>query len=171
MHRAIYTITFAALMLTSCFQSPAEPADGPSSPLSSNYPEKGIVHWKSFTGWDEDRISQAAEARMIIFPMAICLSRAGAETIGRIKAINPETKIVGYQGMLCVSELWADSAIVHQATPYETDFHYMVEDRRAVSTTGDELLIWEGLTLLNPFTGGELDTGFPLQAASLTRDS
>jgi hypothetical protein len=153
----------AALILLSCGSCGGSPSsagdDGLPAPISGEFPEKGVVHWKSFLSWDEGSIAEAARSRMAIFPIQICLSDAGGEIIGRMKEINPEMKIVGYQGLLAVSELYPDSAWVRENIPYELDYYYLVRDRWAFTTTGDTLSIWPGSIFLNPLTGGTADAG------------
>lgn len=158
MHRtAILVLT--AFVFFSCGESPSSTENAVFSPLHASYPEKGIVHWSSFLWWDDETIEEASEASMAIFPMQFCVSSLGEEVIGKIKDHNPDFKIIGYQGMLCVADLYQDTAYVRQTTPYELDYWYICRDRWAWTTAGDTLHIWPGITLINPFDGGSLDTG------------
>lgn len=97
---------------------------------------------------------------MAILPIQHCLSERGGEIIGRMKSINPDIKIIGYQGLLGVSELYFDTLYVRRNIPYELDYYYVTRDHWAWTTTGDTLSGWPGSITLNPFTDGSLDYGF-----------
>ncbi len=167
MHIKTLTLSAAAALLLSCGNTPSSPGTSVSSPSAGRYPEKGVVHWRSFLEWDDAKIEAAAGAKMIIFPIQICLSQAGDDIIGRLKSINPEIKIVGYLGLLNVSQLWADTATVRENTPYEMDFYNLSLERWAWTTTGDTLSIWPGSVFLNPFRDGSPDIDFIVEIVDL----
>ncbi|HSG27304.1 MAG TPA: hypothetical protein VLA34_02400, partial [Candidatus Krumholzibacterium sp.] len=160
MHRYILLLAASLVISVSCGPSPSAPSNPASSSLPGTFPQKGVVHWRSFLEWDETKIAEAAEAEIAIFPMSICLSDAGQEITGRMKEINPDLKIIGYQGLLMLSQLYSDTATVMQNTPYEIDYHLVAQDHWAWTTTGDTLSMWPGSIFLNPFTEGEPDEGF-----------
>ena len=158
-HKAWVVLTVMIILWLSCDNSPSSPGDKVSIASPARYPEKGVVHWSSFTAWDDELIAEAARSKMVIFPIQICLSHIGDEVIGKLKSINPEIKILGYSLILSVRELYSDTAFVRQTTPYELDIYNLSRDRWAMTTTGDTLITWPGIIFINPFTEGQPDTG------------
>ncbi len=159
MHRGAFLI-IACIFLFSCSDPVSSPGDKVTATDQEQIIDRGIVHWKSFLTWDEETITEAADSRLAIFPISICLSEAGEEIIRDLKTLNPDLKIIGYLGMLSITELFADTATVLQNTPFEMDLHLIARSHWAWTTTGDTLSMWPGSIFLNPFTDGELDYDF-----------
>ncbi len=167
----ILLLAVPATILISCGGSPSSPGEDGLPPIAAGeYPEKGVVHWTSFLSWDEGKIEEAARSKMAIFPIQLCLSQAGGEIIGQMKSINPGIKIVGYQALLCVSELSSDTVSARASIPYSMDYYYLARNHWAFTTTGDTLSIWPGLIFLNPFTDGTADTAFMDKLVDLLDD-
>ena len=61
MHRISIIPVIAAVMLAACADSPIE-ADQPQTAPSTSvtWPQKGVTHWKSFLGWDDETARDAA---------------------------------------------------------------------------------------------------------------
>jgi hypothetical protein len=156
MHRCIFLL-IACVFIFSCSDSISSPGDKVTSTDQEQIIDRGIVHWTSFLTWDEETITEAADSRMAIFPIHICLSEAGEQIIRSLKDLNPDLKIIGYFGMLSIAELSADTSTVIQNTPFEMDLHEIARPHWAWTTTGDTLSMWPGSITLNPFTDGELD--------------
>ena len=80
--------------------------DGLPAPTAGEFPEKGVVHWKSFLSWDESSIAAAARSRMAIFPIQICLSDAGGE-IMYVPTLRTKMGLYGSGQIVAVSSAHA----------------------------------------------------------------
>jgi len=155
----IMLVTAAAIFLA-CTGSPSEPGDPlGSSTLIEQYPMRGVTHWSSFFEWDETTTAEAAKAGMLIFPINSCFSPDGADVIARLRELNPDIMILGYLGVLTVSEFYPDTPNLERSFPWTLDFYRLVEDNWAWTTTGDTLHVWPKMIFLDPITGdGEADS-------------
>lgn len=133
------------------------PTDPPPAAVPRVYPEKSIVHWKSFLSWDAGTIEAAAESNLIIFPLAWCYSTESRGILSEIRRLNPDIQIVGYQSVLGVSTLYPDTSYLRTAIPYVLDYYDAVRDDWTWTTAGDTLMIWKDLIFLNPVRNGALN--------------
>lgn len=156
MQRSLIASLAAAALLAACADSPSEVGQSPSSPSQTfSWPHKGVLHWLSFFGWDDETIREAAEAGMVIFPMDFSLSPDAAPVIDRLRQINPAIKILGYHLVLAVPELYPDTLYLRRSLPYSLDYYYLALNHWAWTTTGDTLSIWPDQIFLNPIPGGD----------------
>jgi hypothetical protein len=150
----------AASLTVACAETPTDAGPPVTTPSPSLvWPQKGIAHWRSFLEWDDETVRDAAEAGLIIFPMDFCLSPDAPPVLDRLRQINPAVRIIGYQMVLAVPELYADTLYLERVLPYALDYYRLVEDHWAFTTTGDTLSIWPGTIFLNPIPGGVPDAG------------
>ncbi len=133
------------------------PTDPPPAAVPRVYPEKSIVHWKSFLSWDAGTIEAAAESNLIVFPLAWCYSTESRGILSEIRRLNPDIQIVGYQSVLGVSTLYPDTSYLRTAIPYVLDYYDAVRDDWTWTTAGDTLMIWKDLIFLNPVRNGALN--------------
>jgi hypothetical protein len=156
MHRG--TVLFSLLVLAlgtyACSDASTDP---PPAPAPRIYPEKSVVHWKSFLSWDSATIEAAAEGNLIIFPLAWCYSPDSRGILNELKRLNPDIQIIGYQAVLGVSVLYPDTTYLRNTVPYELDFYNAVRDDWAWTTVGDTLMIWKDVVTLNPIKNGALN--------------
>ncbi len=152
-------------LLLSCEGSPSSVQGGNLFP--SDYPDRGLIHWASFLEWDQSKIEEAAESKIAIFPIQHCLSSRGDEIINRIKSINPDIKIIGYQALLGVNRLNSDTNNVQRNTSYSIDYYHLARDHWVWTTTGDTLLCWPDIISLNPLAGDTLDMEFLFELVDL----
>lgn len=146
----IILIAVAAVFLA-CSESPSEPVEPQGSTLpSGQYPSRGIAHWSDFFEWDEPTIASAARAGLIIFPIQRCFSPDAVDIIARLRELNPDIRILGYLGVLQVTELYPDTTYLKNHLPWEYEFYRLVEDKWAWTTSGDTLHIWPGSIFLDP---------------------
>jgi hypothetical protein len=147
-------ILTSAAVFTACSQSPSEPLtpEGAAAP-DIGYPSRAVVHWSDFFEWDEATADEAAKADVVIFPISRCFSPLGKDVIVRMRAVNPDIKILGYLAMLQVGELYPDTSYLEQYLPWELDFYRAVEDNWAWTTTGDTFHVWPGVIFLDPIDG------------------
>jgi hypothetical protein len=148
--RALFVIPLSIAVI-SCARSdqPAGPEASPAM-VSSCYPEKAVIHCASFAGWDSRLIREAAEAKMIVFPMFRCFSPESRPVLDELRRLNPDIKIIGYQGVLNVRMLWPDTTYMRENVPYELDLFNAVRGDWAWTTAGDTLEIWKDAPFLNP---------------------
>jgi len=131
--------------------------DPPPAAAPRVYPEKSVVHWKSFAAWDAGTIESAAESNLIIFPLAWCYSTESRGILSEIRRLNPDIQIIGYQSVLGVATLYPDTTYLRTALPYVLDHYDAVRDDWAWTTAGDTLMIWKDLVTLNPIRNGALN--------------
>ncbi|MDZ7861123.1 MAG: hypothetical protein U5O15_10775 [Candidatus Krumholzibacteriota bacterium] len=151
MRSFVIILIAACAVFLACSESPSEPAEprDSTSPFEQQ-PMRGIAHWTNFFEWDEATTASAARAGLIIFPIDRCFSPEAVEIIARLREINPDIKILGYLGVLQVSELYPDTAYLEKSLPWTLDFYRLVEDNWAWTTAGDTFSIWPGSIFLNP---------------------
>ena len=149
---------FIALALTACGCGDTSTDPSPAA-APRVYPEKSIVHWKSFESWDAGTIEAAAESNLIIFPLAWCYSTESRGILSEIRRLNPDVQIIGYQSVMGVTTLYPDTSYLRTTLPYELDYYNAVRDDWAWTTAGDTLMIWKDLIVLNPIKNGALNTG------------
>ncbi len=156
MHRgpAFFSLCIIALAVCGCADSSTDP---PPAPAARVYPEKAVVHWKSFVTWDAATIEEAAEASLIIFPLAWCFSPDTRDILGELKRLNPDIQIIGYQTVLGVYTLYPDTTYLRNTIPYVLDYYDAVRDDWAWTTAQDTLMIWRDLVTLNPIKNGALN--------------
>ncbi|MBN1885406.1 MAG: hypothetical protein JW876_07785 [Candidatus Krumholzibacteriota bacterium] len=153
-----------ALVLALAFAAAAcgaERADNPlaqgGAPENVSWPRKGVVHWRSFFDWDEKTLSEAAEAEYIVVPTAYCFSPVGVPILARLRELNPDIRVLGYQGVLNQGLLWPDTVYLETTLPFALDIWRAVRDDWAWTDTGDTFQIWPEAIFLDPITGGELN--------------
>lgn len=159
MHLRIALTLLLSILVTACGEEPG------GTPLSQSaapedylsYPRKGVIHWKSFIEWDEETLAEAAEAEYIVVPSSYCFSPLGEPNLARLRGLNPDIRILGYQGVLNEGMLWPDTAYLETYLPFELDLWRAVRDDWAWTTTGDTLQIWPGSIFLDPVTDGTLN--------------
>lgn len=158
MHRgkALYAMIAIALVACGCNDTSTDP---PPATASRNYPEKSIIHLKSFEDWDSGTIEAAAESKLIVFPLSLCYSTASRGILSEIRRLNPDIQIIGYQSLLGVCMLYPDTSYLRATIPYDLDYWDAVRDDWAWTTAGDTLMIWKDLIFLNPIKNGALNTG------------
>jgi hypothetical protein len=156
MHRreTLYALFCAALLACGCGEKPTDP---PPAPVPRIYPEKSIVHWKSFESWDAGTIEAAAKSNLIVFPLAWCYSSASRNILSEIRRLNPDIQIIGYQSVMGVSTLYPDTSYLRTTIPYALDYYNAVKNDWAWTTAGDTLMIWKDLITLNPIKNGVLN--------------
>jgi hypothetical protein len=134
------------------------PTDAPPAAAPARvYPEKSVVHWRSFLDWDEATIEAASESNLIVFPLPWCYSAASRGILSEIRRLNPDIQIIGYQSVMGVATLYADTSYLRTTIPYVLDYYNAVRDDWARTTTGDTLMIWKDLIVLNPIKNGALN--------------
>jgi hypothetical protein len=145
-----------ALVLSGCGTSTAPPPGNHGSPQT--YPEKAVVHWSgSFLSWGPSTIEDAAESDMMILPMERCYSGEAQGILTEIRQLNPDIQIIGYQSVMGVGTLWPDTTYLRTTIPYALDYYNAVRGDWAWTTTGDTLMIWKNLIVLNPVKNGALN--------------
>jgi hypothetical protein len=154
------TITSAAAIFLACSGSPSEPGEPlGSTTLLQDYPYRGVTHWSDFSEWDESTTEEAARAGLLILPIERCFSPLAADAIARLRELNPEIRILGYLGLLFVTERYYDTTYVEQYIPWSYDYYRAVEDNWAWTTTGDTFHVWPKSIFLDPIDGdGKADT-------------
>ncbi len=152
--KALCAFVAVALLACGCGEKSTDP---PPAAAPRIYPEKSIVHWKSFESWDAGTIEAAAESNLIIFPLARCYSTESREILSEIRRLNPDIQIIGYQSVLGVTTLYPDTAYLRTALPYVLDHYNAVRDDWVWTTAGDTLMIWKDIITLNPIRNGELN--------------
>ncbi len=157
MHRGLVIIPLFVIAL-GAFGCGDASTDPPPAPTPRDYPEKAVVHWRSFASWDAATIEAAAEANLIIFPLAWCYSPATRDILGELKRLNPDIQIIGYQSVMGVSTLYPDTTYLRNTIPYVLDYYRAVRDDWTWTTAGDTLMIWKDLVTLNPIKNGALNT-------------
>lgn len=144
-----------ALVACGCGDTSTDP---PPAAVPRVYPEKSVVHWKSFESWDTGTIEAAAESNLIIFPLAWCYSTESRGILSEIRRLNPDIQIIGYQSVMGVTTLYPDTSYLRTTLPYVLDYYDAVRDDWAWTTAGDTLMIWQDLIALNPIKNGALNT-------------
>ena len=153
-----------ALILVLCLVAAACAGDNGNAPLAQGpapdglaWPRRGVIHWRSFFEWDEATIAAAARAEYIVVPTPYCYSPVGTPIIARLRELNPDIRILGYQGVLNESLLWPDTTYLETTLPFELDRWRAVRDDWAYTTTGDTLQIWPGAICLDPIVDGAIN--------------
>lgn len=159
MHRRIrILLPLAFAVLAACSRTETAAPELTGSPASSVYPEKAVVHWRSFGSWDEATIAEAAEARMVMFPMEHCFSPESEGALAEIRRRNPDVSVIGYRTLLSVYTLYPDTTYLRRVLPYVLDYYYAVRDHWAWTTEQDTILMWRELAMLDPIVDGALNT-------------
>jgi hypothetical protein len=156
-HRTRILLALALAVLAACARNETMEPAPPDSPAAAVYPEKAVVHWKSFDAWDETTISAAARAEMIIFPMEHCFSPRSEGVLGEIRRLNPDIRIIGYRTLMSVLTLYPDTAYLRRVLPYVLDYYNAVRDDWAWTTTQDTVFIWRDIVMLDPIVNGALN--------------
>lgn len=146
----------AIVAAAGCGGSSTKPAPSPSVPALV-YPEKAVVHWRSFEDWDATTIEEAAEADLLIFPIEWCFSKESQGILGQIRHLNPGAQIIGYRTVMSVYTLYPDTTYLRTTLPYVLDYYNAVRDDWAWTTAHDTLMMWKDLILLNPIKNGALN--------------
>jgi len=154
LEKSLYAFIALALVACGCGDTSTDP---PPAAVLRVYPEKSIVHWKSFSSWDTGTIEAAAESNLIIFPLAWCYSTESRGILSEIRRLNPDIQIIGYQSVLGVSTLYPDTSYLRTTIPYVLDHYNAVRDDWAWTTAGDTLMIWKDIITLNPIKNGALN--------------
>jgi hypothetical protein len=156
MHRekALLALIAVALVAYGCGDTSTDP---PPAAVARDYPEKSVVHWKSFESWDTGTIEAAAESNLIIFPLAWCYSTESRGILSELRRLNPDIQIIGYQSVMGVTTLYPDTAYLRTTLPYVLDYYNAVRNDWAWTTAGDTLMIWKDLITLNPVKNGALN--------------
>lgn len=156
MHRekALLALIAVALVACGCGDTSTDP---PPVAVARVYPEKSVVHWKSFESWDTGTIEAAAESNLIIFPLAWCYSTESRGILSELRRLNPDIQIIGYQSVMGVTTLYPDTAYLRTTLPYVLDYYNAVRNDWAWTTAGDTLMIWKDLITLNPVKNGALN--------------
>jgi hypothetical protein len=154
LRNALFALFSAALLACGCGEKSTDP---PPAAAPRVYPEKSVVHWRSFETWDTGTIEAAAESNLIIFPLAWCYSTASREILSEIRRLNPDIQIIGYQSVMGVSTLYPDTAYQRTTIPYVLDYYDAVRNDWAMTTAGDTLMIWKDLIVLDPIKNGALN--------------
>jgi hypothetical protein len=157
MHCRIPWLLLVLIALFSCDSNddPAGPNPAPSS--GSSYPEKAVVHWTSFARWDSTRVREAAESKLVIFPISRCYSPESRPVLDELHRLNPDIQIIGYQLVLAVGTLWPDTTYLRAVLPYDLDYYNAIRGDWAWTTAGDTLMIWINEIFLNPIKNGGLN--------------
>jgi hypothetical protein len=160
MHRAkaLFAFLAFALVLAACGCG-EKSTDPPPAADPRVYPEKSVVHWRSFESWDTGTIEEAATSNLIIFPLAWCYSTESRGILSEIRRLNPDIQIIGYQSVMGVATLYPDTTYLRKTIPYVLDYYDAVRSDWAWTTAGDTLMIWKDLISLNPIKNGALNTG------------
>lgn len=156
MHRGTAFISLLAIAIAA-FGCGDASTDPPPASAPREYPEKAVVHWRSFASWDAATIEAAAEANLIIFPLAWCYSPDTRDILSELRRLNPDIQIIGYQSVMGVSTLYPDTTYLRNTIPYVLDYYHAVRDDWAWTTAGDTLMIWKDLVTLNPVKNGALN--------------
>ncbi len=156
MHRGTALFPLFALAFAACGGGDTT-TDPPPASAPRIYPEKAVVHWKSFQTWDSATIEAAAEGNLIICPLAWCYSPDSRAVLDELKRLNPDIQIIGYQAVLGVSTLYPDTTYLRNTIPYTLDFYNAVREDWAWTTAADTLMIWEEVVTLNPIKNGALN--------------
>jgi|GEM_PF-3459756 len=157
-HLRIHLLVLIALISCSC--STEDPSSHPKTGHyfpPRGYPEKSIVHLESFIDWNPEKLQDAAQAEMVILPIDWCFSPESEGILEELRQLNPGIQIIGYQVMLGVYTLWPDTSYLQATLPYKLDYYQAVTNEWASTTTGDTLMIWRDLILLNPIDGDEIN--------------
>jgi hypothetical protein len=155
LEKSLYAFIALALVAWGCGDKSTDP---PPAAVPRVYPEKSIVHWKSFESWDTGTIEAAAESNLIIFPLAWCYSTESRGILSEIRRLNPDIQIIGYQSVMGVSTLYPDTSYLRTTIPYVLDYYDAVRDDWVWTTAGDTLMIWKDIISLNPIKNGALNT-------------
>lgn len=154
-----------ALILAVCLFASACGGDTGEAPLAQgtitgdlSWPRRGVIHSCSFFEWDEETIAAAARAEFIVFPTPYIFSPVGTPIIARLRELNPDIRVIGYQGVLNESFLWPDTTYLERTLPFELDRWRAVRDDWAWTTAGDTLQIWPGAICLDPIVEGKINT-------------
>ncbi|HER44424.1 MAG TPA: hypothetical protein ENO08_08195 [Candidatus Eisenbacteria bacterium] len=168
MHRHI-AITIAALIgCVSCgAENPGVPDELVGASRSSTYPERGVVHWAPFDGWDDETISQAGRSKAIVVPMDRCFAKGSWKVIERLRELNPDIQIVAYLPVLLTYQLPADTTGLKEVLPFLFDYYDAVKSDWARTTTGDTLMIWPGGILLDPIADNDINRDLIAKIADL----
>jgi hypothetical protein len=158
MHCRTLFLFLMLIALFSCGTSnqPAGP-DPAHSAAPPSYPEKAVVHSTSFGRWDSSLIKEAAESKMIIFPISRCFSPEARHVLDELRRLNPDIQIIGYQLVMGVSALWPDTNYLRTTLPYDLDYYNAVRGDWAWTTAGDTLMIWKNEMFLNPIKNGNVN--------------
>jgi hypothetical protein len=158
LHLRICHLLLCSALVLSCFDgNGASPAPPGGRPATGGYPEKGVVHWKSFHGWDRATIFEASRASMMITPISWCFSPKSRQVVEELRRCNPDIKIIGYKHVLCVIEFYPDTAYAQAVLPYDLEYYDAVSDDWAYTNEGDTLMIWPETIFLNPIMNGQLN--------------
>jgi len=129
----------------------------PSSSKPRVYPEKMVNHWTGFADWDDSKIREAAEAKMMIVPIERCFARESKRVLDAIHSLNPDFQVIGYQSLMGVLRLYPDTTYLRAELPYALDYYNAVRGDWAWSTAGDTILIWPDIIFLNPIKNGAIN--------------
>jgi hypothetical protein len=145
----------AALALAGCGSSTSPPAAG--AVASASYPRKAVVHWASFSSWNDSMVRDAAEADMMILPIQFCYSIESRGVLSEIRDLNPDIQVIAYQSVMNVLTLYPDTAYLRTNLPYTLDFYNAVRPDWAWTTAGDTLMMWKDMIVLNPIKNGAVN--------------
>ena len=146
----------AALFSCGANDRPVDPGPARSADPSS-YPEKAVVHLTSFGRWDSSLIKEAAESKMIIFPISRCFSPESRRVLDELHRLNPDIQILGYQLVMGVNTLWPDTNYLRTTLPYDLDYYNAVLGDWAWTTAQDTFMIWKNQIFLNPIRDGNVN--------------
>lgn len=160
MHLALAASILAAVACAGCADRDAgeQPPLPPAPVETAVYPEKGVVHWAPFGGWDETKIEQAAQAGMMILPLEWCFSPESRGVLAAIRERNADIRVIGYRSLMSAATLYPDTAYLRATLPYVLDYYYATRDDWAWTTTQDTVLIWRDIVMLDPIVDGALNT-------------
>jgi len=151
MHLVRALLVAAALIPLSCGAGdPASPGSGTPIHITSGYPQRGVVHGASFLSWDSETIAEAARGKIMIAPIEFYFAPAAEDIISELKSLNPDIRLLGYQLVMGVPTLWADTSGIAGQPSYKREYFEAVVDDWAYTTTGDTLMLWPDLIFLNP---------------------
>lgn len=129
MHLVRALLVAAALIPLSCGAGdPASPGSGTPIHITSGYPQRGVVHGASFLSWDSETIAEAARGKIMIAPIEFYFAPAAEDIISELKSLNPDIRLLGYQLVMGVPTLWADTSGIAGQPSYKREYFEAVVD-------------------------------------------
>ena len=144
MSRMILTLC-ACLMLFGC-----DSAD-------VSYPQRAVLHLSSMDSWTDAILAEAARADLIIMPTERICSPMNSERIARMTELNPKAAFVGYLPLLNANVPRSDTTYMRRHVPFALDYYKETRPFWAFSTSGDTLMQWPDMPMLNPIHDDAVD--------------
>lgn len=111
----------------------------------------------NLSSYDEATLDAIAACPVAVFQAPLLLSPEGASTIARVRERNPDIVVIGILNCLSRKSLWTDPG-QRARFPLFVELDAAWPDRPVYSTTGVEVLMWNGAPMLNPRNrAGEVD--------------